>query len=388
MTLITYSTRVHFAEGILEEAIWSEVEAKGRKRPLIIGAAGAAATAGISETHERGHNELFERIMSGLPAKSEPRFYSDLPRIPNEATVRTIAKTFRDASADVIIAFGGATAIDLAKLARFSLRAGPRALDHFTHFEGIAATRSPLPDLIAIPDTRGLGSAVSAYAPIRLANGTAQRIINSDLIPDVTICDPSIASEVAAGDRASAVSEALARCLEAFLSPGYNPPAAGIASDGLKRIVNVLARHSRVANRETDRDVMAASLNGALALQKDVGATHALAMVLRMVADRDLDPGAVCRILLPRMIELYEARDSVKAAQACRTAGFGENASLADGLLPLLDALPLPSRLSELGVRKTDIVEAARVAETEFVGRGRDLAARPGQLAAMMTSVH
>ena len=35
MALITYLTRVHFADGVLEEALRSELELYGRKRPVI-----------------------------------------------------------------------------------------------------------------------------------------------------------------------------------------------------------------------------------------------------------------------------------------------------------------------------------------------------------------
>ncbi|MEL6298557.1 MAG: iron-containing alcohol dehydrogenase [Pseudomonadota bacterium] len=376
MTLITYSTRVHFADGILEEAIWSEVEAKGRKRPLLIGSA------------HGDDAELLDRIIAGLPVPSRAKFFADIPRTPRQRHVQHIADTFRREEADVLIAFGGSTAIDLAKLARLSLSTGSDTLDLLTHFEGAAARRHGLPDLIAIPDNRGLGPAVSAYAPVLLESGSAQRVISSDLIPDVTICDPSIAADVSPDDQASAVAEALARCLEAYLSPGYNPPAEGIAFDGFKRVVDVLSRPRGRLSREARRDVMAANLNGALALQKDLGATHALAMVLRIVADRDLDAGAVCRIILPRMLEVYEEQDRAKTLLARRAVGFSETASLADGLLPLLRELPLPSRLSELGVREADIVEAAHMAETEFVGRGHDLGAQPGRLRAVMASVH
>ena len=66
MTLINYLTRVHFADGVLEEALRSEMEVNGKRRPLIVA--------------EDGHLDgaVAERFFSSFPIRQNVPFRRDL----------------------------------------------------------------------------------------------------------------------------------------------------------------------------------------------------------------------------------------------------------------------------------------------------------------------
>ena len=90
MTLITYVTRVHFADGVLEEALWSEVEVNRKTRPLIV----------TDETHL--DSELYERLLAGLPVRTSVEVVSDVPVVTSRSKMHaTSAKANEPASMSV-----------------------------------------------------------------------------------------------------------------------------------------------------------------------------------------------------------------------------------------------------------------------------------------------
>ena len=109
MTLITYVTRVHFADGVLEEALWSELEVNGKHRPLI-----------VSDTRDIA-DEVAERLYAGFPVRTSVETFTDVPDIPTEETARHLADIYRQTDRDILVAFGRSTAIDLAKATLFRI---------------------------------------------------------------------------------------------------------------------------------------------------------------------------------------------------------------------------------------------------------------------------
>lgn len=354
MTLITYVTRVHFADGVLEEALWSEIEVNRKKRPLII----------TDEQHME--SELFERLLAGLPTRTSASVFSSIPDIPNEAAAAQIADQYRRTNRDLLIAFGRNTAIDLAKISRISI-AHAEPLETFSYATGGSRRiGDKLPDLYAVPGIQGFGSAVSAHAPVILANGERTWLMCKKLIPTVTICDPTLTLGAGPVESASAGADALGRCMEAYLSPGYNPPADGIALDGLGRVIGNLHEVLRDDTVHGRRELMAASLNGALALQKGLGTIHAIGCALETVAHRRLDPGALSRLLLPAVLQFNAEAAEEKFSAIQRILKSSKDETPALSIADFLRDLPLPRTLSEMGIKKGTIRVAADLAASDL----------------------
>lgn len=374
MTLITYVTRVHFADGVLEEALWSELEVNRKKRPLVI----------TDDAHL--NSELFERLLGGLPLRTNAEVFSDIPDIPSESAVREIARLYTESDRDVLIAFGRNTAIDLAKLSRVAI-AHNDPLERFSyHIGGSRLIGDHLPDLYAVPSIFGLGAAVSAHAPVVLSTGERTRLMCKKLIPTVTICDPTLTLGAGPVESASAGADALARCLEAYLSPGYNPPADGIALDGLTRAIGNLHGVLENDNVHARREMMAASLNGALALQKGLGTIHAIGCALETVAARRLDPGALSRLLLPAVVQFNTdaARDKTNALRKILQTPRG--IAPARSIAAFLQDLPLPDSLSEMGMSSAAVGQAADLAALDLAAVKSARALRSGDLRVIMES--
>ena len=77
---------------------------------------------------------------------------------------------------------------------------------------------------------------------------------------------------------------------------------------------------------------------------------------------RKLDAGAIGRLLLPGMIRFNRETSDEVFAQICDLLEVHDQASLADGFEIFLRDLPLPTRLSDMGIGPVEIDRAATLA--------------------------
>ena len=370
MTLITYLTRVHFADGVLEEAIWSELEAAKYTRPLIIF---------DSSLHE---TPTMERLLSSLPVRTRAHIYSLGGSIAKEVDAFSAARVFDENSCDCLVAFGSATAIDLAKAARVviahwaefkgaSVEPNYAGLSSYTENDGGSRRIGQnLPDLIAIPGILGFSSAINMQAPIVLRNGKHAVLSCKRLMPKVAICDPTLTVDASKRETASAGVAAISECIEAIVSRGYNPPAEGIAHDGLSRAIrNLPIAMQEEKKPKARREMMAASLNASLALQKGLGASKAISNALQSVSDHGLDRGVLHRIALPLVLAFNEQEKNDRLSSLSRLFGAKNTKSLSDNVESFFKGLGLPSTFGEVGLKYPHFESAARIAQDDVASQ-------------------
>ena len=356
MTLITYLTKVHFADGILEEALWSEIKALKKKHPLVI-----AESSFLK-------SDISERFFAGLPIRIQPELYCDIPNVPTEQSANEIANLYLSKKCDVLIAFGSSRAIDLAKISRVAIKHPNTGLVTFSYTRGGSKLIGQnLPDLIVVPSISGVSSSVSAHSPVVLKSGDRVLLMCKKLIPVVTVCDPTVTLGVGKEETASAGADAITNCIEAFVSNSYNPPAEGIAYDGLSRaIANLGCVIENPDNIDSRREMMAASLNGALALQKGLGASKAISSALEAVSNKMLDRGTLNRITLPSVLRYNEQSVDDKYDVLRKLFISQRQVSFPEVVEDYFNKLPLAKNLSELGFEKSELVEAAAIASNEL----------------------
>ncbi|MBY8975951.1 iron-containing alcohol dehydrogenase [Rhodobacteraceae bacterium NNCM2] len=358
MTLITYLTRVHFADGVLEEALRSEIERHTRTRPLII-----AEPDGLT-------GEIADRFFSSFPLRTSAETFVDVPALATEAAALEIQRLYTETDRDLLIAFGSARAIDLAKVARIAI-AYDDPISTFSSNEGGSQRIRQLPTLFAVPGIQGFASAVSDYARVKLNRGGQVLLSSRNLYPTVTICDPTLTLGAAPSTSASAASGVISRGIEAYLSRGYNPPADGLALDGLARIarnVSIVLEHDDMTAR---REMMAGCLNSALSLQKGLCAVHAITNALASVSAVQIDPCAVGRLIMPGLVRHYGAGANGKMEMLRTCLGLDDRHDFPDALAEMMRGFPLPDHLSEMGVMREDLAAAARIASQDrAIGTG------------------
>ena len=340
MAMINYVTEIRFGAGSAAE-LAQVCQALGFKKPLFITDKGVVAAG------------LIERI---LAVNDLPHFhvFDGTPSTPTEAAAREGVASFHEAGCDGIIAVGGGSSIDLAKAVAVSAR-HPGPLRQFALIEGgLARITAATVPVVAIPTTAGTGSEVGRGAIIILDDGRKVGIISPYVIPKVALCDPTLTVGLPPGLTAATGMDAVAHCIETFLAPSFNPPAEGIALDGLRRAwKNIETAFHEPSDIEARTNMMSASLQGALAFQKGLGCVHSLSHSLGGIDPR-LHHGTLNAVLLPAVVRFNRESDTVvrdeKIDRLAQAMGLPAHASVEDAIQDMSRRLRLPAGLGAMGV--------------------------------------
>ncbi len=337
MTLITFQSRIHFASHVLEEALRAEIEENGPGPVLVLFDAAEA------------DSEFAARVFAGFPDGSDLtclaiRSGRSMERIAEDALLAIDPEDCR-----AVVAFGSARAIAHARQCRHSIafaRYGARRARARQRLR----ERDFLPEFYAIPGVDGLpdSHAATGLAGVRAAP------------PSVIICDPSLTLFPDEIEAARAFATALGRCLSALGCDRFNPLADGLAVEGLRLLVTARATNDDGADGlRRSRDFMAAALNGAIAQQKGVGVVQAYAQALADTTGREVDGGALQRILLPRVLDAPDHMPSKHDGVIRNVLNVPDSDPLGSGIEALLAPLPLADALHKLGLSWDEVCDAA-----------------------------
>ena len=342
MSLINYITQIQFDAGAIS-LLPAECQRVGITRPLIVTDRGVRA-AGIIDV----------ALSTFTDTTVELPIYDGTPPNPNEGAVRDAVAMFKACGCDGIIAIGGGSAIDLAKgVAVCATHEGP--LKNFAVIEGgLARITSATAPVIAVPTTAGTGSEVGRGAILILDDGRKVGVISPFVVPKAAICDPELTLGLPGALTAATGMDAIAHCLETFMAPAFNPPADGIALDGLWRAWRFIETATQdPKNLEGRINMMSASLQGALAFQKGLGCVHSLSHSLGGINPR-LHHGTLNAIFLPAVITFNRTAKTVvaehKMPRIAQALGLADESKIEEAIYNMTQALGLPTGLAELGV--------------------------------------
>ena len=340
MSLIYYITQVQFDFGAIQ-LLRAECQRVGISRPLIVTDPGVKA-AGI-----------LQKALDAL-AGVDCAVFDQTPSNPTEAAVRAAVAVYQANNCDGLIAVGGGSAIDCAKgVAIAATHEGP--LTHYATIEGgsprITERVAPL---IAVPTTSGTGSEVARGAIIIVDDQRKLGFHSWHLVPKAAICDPELTLGLPPLLTAATGMDAIAHCMETFMSPAFNPPADGIALDGLQRAWAHIARATLDgSDREARLNLMSASMQGAMAFQKGLGCVHSLSHSLGGVNPR-LHHGTLNAVFLPAVIAFNTAAESMqkdrRLQRMAQAMGLADAADIGDAIKDMNARLGLPNGLAAMGV--------------------------------------
>ncbi|MCB1451293.1 MAG: iron-containing alcohol dehydrogenase [Nitratireductor sp.] len=354
MSLINYLTRIHFADGVLEHAVQAEIAAHEISRPMIV------TDRGLVETG------LVDRLVHALPRGVVHVMFSDTPANPTEDAAIQASRFYIENECDSIIAMGGGSALDLGKAAGLLASHGGELASYAAIEGGVKRIRPVIPPLIAIPTTAGTGSEVGRAAVIVLSDGRKLGFISEYMIPRVAICDPTLTLTLPPLLTAGTGMDALTHCIETYCATAYNPPADGIAMDGLRRAAaNIERAVEKGSDINARREMMAAAMNGALAFQKGLGGVHAMSHALGGLPGYHLHHGTLNSVLLPHILDFNAPAVAHKYSQLKQAMNLPEKADIAEAVFSLGKRLGLPSTLGGMGVDLAGINAAAPLAEKD-----------------------
>jgi 4-hydroxybutyrate dehydrogenase len=342
MALIQYLTQIQFASGAVS-LLRQECERVGIRRPLVVTDAGVRAAGVLQRALD---------VLEGL----EAAVYDATPSNPTEAAVRQAADLYVARGCDGLVAIGGGSAIDCAKgVSILATHEGP--LVRYATIEGgsprITAAVAPL---IAVPTTSGTGSEVARGAILIVADGRKLGFHSWHMLPKAAICDPGLTLGLPPRLTAATGMDAIAHCMETFMSEAFNPPADGIALDGLERGWAHIERATHEGSDLQARlNLMSASMQGAMAFQKGLGCVHSLSHSLGG-ADPRLHHGTLNALFLPAVVRFNAQADSVsrerRIERMAHAMGLPPGADVADAIRAMNARLGLPGGLAEIGVTR------------------------------------
>ncbi len=342
MTLITFQSRIHFASNVLEEALRAELEEQRHRNVLIL------------TDSDKQETPSLHRVLMGLPDRVTPAILSIAKGQSKHHSAKHAVGLIELDSCDVIIASGSARAILHGRKCRQSI--AQLRYSRLAKSEQKTVRQHDLrPALFAIPGVDGLPD------PCMSRGATADEKTSP---PSVIICDPSLIANAGETDVASAFATALGRCLATLNGTSFNPLADGMAMDGLRRLM----KWAPLDSGDTDtpmkaRDLMAASLNAALAQQKGPGLIPMIANALNTMTDREVDGGALQRILLPRILSDFDQISDRDRVLVLRVMEAEPGDQLSDGVARILEPLPLARSLRDLGYSLDEVRDAAGSAQ-------------------------
>ena len=380
MALINYLTQIQFDFGAVA-LLPDECARTGIRRPLVVTDKGVVA-AGVAE-----------QALSAIRGRLEFAVFDETPGNPTEAMVLKALARYRAHGADGLVAIGGGSSMDLAKgVAILAGHAEP--LTQYATIEGGSGKITPAcAPLIAIPTTSGTGSEVARGAILILNDGRKVGFHSWHLMPRAAICDPDLTLGLPPGLTAATGMDAVAHCIETFLSAAFNPPAEGIALDGLERAMKwIRTAVDEGSNREARRQMMSASMQGAMAFQKGLGAVHSLSHALGSFPQKTLHHGTLNAVVLPAVLRFNASADSViaqdKYAKLRRAMGLAGGAAVDQYIAGLNRDIGIAPGLEEMGVPTSFFDEAIGKAMKDHCHTTNPRIATPDQYRTMLEEAY
>jgi len=345
VTAWSFPTRILFGVGAVREL---GPLAKGLgKKALIVTDAGVVGTGAI------------DKVRAALDAAGVAHATWDgVEGNPHEPNVFEGLAAYRAAGADLIVAVGGGSPLDVAKLVRLMATHEPPLAQYDDAIGGDAKIVRDVPPMLAVPTTAGTGSEVGRSGVVTLSATNQKTVIfGPRLLANAAILDPELTVSMPARITAATGIDALTHNLEAYLALGDHPLADSIALGGLELCARSLVRATHHGADLTARgDMMKAAAMGAIAFQKGLGACHSLAHPLG--ADKGLHHGLANALCLPAVVAWNREVVTERVERVARVFGVA-GSELADKLRGLNAELGLPAGLRAEGVADDDLASLA-----------------------------
>jgi len=344
-----FPTPIHFGAGSRKQVAKHLLDA-GCKRPLIVTDGALAKLPVLAE---------FKSHLGGLEAGVFDGVFGN----PTASQVMAGAAAFKAHGADSVIGFGGGAALDVAKLVALMAVHEGDVIEYVWDHPQVRPITNALPHFIALPTTSGTGSEVGRSSVVSEDATHVKRVVFSPkILAKAVFADPELTLALPAGVTAATGMDALTHNVESYLSPAYHPLCDGIALEGAR----IAARALPVAvqepgNLQARSDMMMASMMGAIAFQKDLGAVHACAHALGAVCD--LHHGLANALMIDTVLAWNHESAKAKFDELAHVCGVdGGGAQFVPWLKALKARIGIEGGLAQRGVKVQQIPRLVEIA--------------------------
>ena len=351
----SFPTEVRFGAGRLRE-LAEACKTHGIQRPLI-------AIDPALEKMQMAQDARACLKDAGVPSA----MFSSIHGNPVLEDLDAGIEAYRSGKHDGVIAMGGGSALDVGKLIAF-MHAQTRPVWDFEDREDWwqRANADVIAPVIAIPTTAGTGSEVGRAGVLTDASDNTKKIIfHPKMMPCCVIADAELTLGLPANITAATGMDALSHNLEAYCSRVFHPLAEGIALEGIRLVHDWLERAvTNGEDIEARAYMMSASLMGAVAFQKGLGAMHAMSHPCSGLfgTHHGLTNGVVMPYVLVWNRSVIDKRITALSDYLGIEGGFE---GFLEWLLRLRENISIPHNLAALGVKEESAKIMSRMAQTD-----------------------
>ena len=279
---------VRFGAGVFEKL--SEVVPDGR----------VLLVTGRCFVKETGLIERVEELLKGR----DWLWWDRVPPEPTWDAVQELVDYVRRERPDVVVALGGGSVLDAAKLAAV-MRDNPGEVRELIGIKEPFDRNGAF--VVAVPTTSGSGSEVTPYCVVMDRERFKKAPVTSRFCyPDVALDDPELTYTCSWEITRNAGVDALSHCLEAYLSPKANPVTKLFSVEGIKLVFRHL-KNALENDRGAREKMMLASLYGGFAISNaGAGLVHQLGHALTFL--RGYPHGYTMGIFMVPVLEFYGNR--------------------------------------------------------------------------------
>ncbi|SDR08374.1 iron-containing alcohol dehydrogenase [Natronobacterium texcoconense] len=343
------TTDTRFGDGVTAD-LDDVLERYGVSNPLIV------TDRGVEDAG------LLERVTDGIDAEPIVYYASTEPSTEDFENLPT-------AAVDGVVAVGGGSCLDTAKLAAVLLAHGGDPADYV----GVDAVPGPIAPLIAVPTTSGTGSQATQTAVVT-HDGVKRGASDEHLRPDVALVDPELTFGLPRAVTARSGFDAFVHALESLLARDYrwveprpityqgaNPVSRSLAWRALVLVHGSLERAVFDGDDREARRAMSlgSHLAGMAFSASGLGAVHALASTVGGMTDRPHGECLGASIRAGLTYNLPVRREEYTAVAA--GLGVGSEEPEPEALIAecerLRDSIGLPGSFDEVGLERSDVDE-------------------------------
>lgn len=282
------ATKIIFGAGALND-VGKLAAQMGKYALVVVGGKAERASTLLNLLHEQGISTTTLSVMA------EPSI-----ELAQEGTQQA-----RDVGCDIVIGFGGGSALDTGKAIAALLTNPGDPLNYLEVIGRGQPIKHASAPFIAIPTTAGTGSEVTSNAVLASSEHHVKVSLRSPLmLARAAVIDPLLTHSLPPAITAQTGLDALTQVIEPFVSNKSNPMTDALCREGIQRAARSLRRAYEYGDDPAAREDMAlTSLFGGMALSNaKLGAVHGFAGPFGGMFDAP--HGAICARLLPFVMEM------------------------------------------------------------------------------------